>query len=451
VRLATSESFDVVFTYYQRDPAYSLGLASLSAYAKREIPEVRVHLVPIFRDDSVEKIVGLVSHLDPALIAVSAMSPTWIPSDPYLRGVRDALPATPVLVGGYQAIVSPEETIRHPAVDYVCVGDGEEPLVGLLRRLRGLADESDPIPGLWEKRDGDRIVRRPPVLVRDLDALPFPDYSIFEREGEIRYLSPRGIQSQRLTTVPVVSGRGCPYRCTYCANTTLLEMHGGKNGLLRKHDPPSVVDGLVDLRDRYGAQYFQFWDEEFLWDLDYASRLLDDYRERVGLPFSMFARVESIDDDLCRFAAAAGCHSLWFGIESGSEEYRRRWLGRRMSNERIVAAARVAHEHGIKRFGFNMVGMPFETSADAAETLRLAKEIAPELTVFSQFLPLPGTPLHEVCRQNDLLLEPSADQQMWPLGKLNIREREGAITNAQMREMAEEIMAYLDEYNRFDA
>jgi anaerobic magnesium-protoporphyrin IX monomethyl ester cyclase len=451
VRLATSETFDVVFAYYQRDPAYSLGLASLSAYAKRELPEVRVHLIPIFRDDPVAKIVDLVRALDPALIAVSAMSPTWIPSDPYLRGLRGELPDTPVLVGGYQAIASPEETIRHPAVDYVCVGDGEEPLVGLLRRLRGLADERDPIPGLWEKRSAEEIVRRPPTLVRDLDALPFPDYSIFEREGEIRYLSPRGIQSERLTTVPVVSGRGCPYRCTYCANTTLLELHGGKNGLLRKHDPDAFIDGLARLRDRYGVQYFQFWDEEFLYDLDYASRLLDGYRERVGLPFSMFARVESIDDELCRFAAAAGCHSLWFGIESGSEDYRRRYLGRRMSNERIAVAARVARAHGIRRFGFNMVGMPFETPANASETLRLAKEIAPELTVFSQFLPLPGTPLHELCRQHDLLLEPSADQQMWPLGKLNIREHEGGITNLQMKGMAAEIMAYLDEYNRFDA
>lgn len=449
MRLAAG-TFDVVFTYYQRDPAYSLGLASLSAYAKREIPDVRIHLIPIFRDDSVAKIVDLVSRLDSVLIAVSAMSPTWIPSDPYLRGLRDALPDTPVLVGGYQAIVDPEETVRHPAVDFVCVGDGEEPLVGLLRRLRGLAGESEVIAGLWEKH-GDRVVRRPPVLVRDLDAIPFPDYSIFEREGQIRYLSPRAIQSEHLTTVPVVSGRGCPYRCTYCANTTLLEIHGGKNGLLRKVDPRSVVDGLVALRDRYGVEYFQFWDEEFLWDIDYASRLLDDYRERVGLPFSAFARVEGIDDDLCEFAAAAGCHSLWFGIESGSEDYRRRYLGRRMSNDRLVAAARTAQAHGIKRFGFNMVGMPFETTEDAAETLRLAREIAPELTVFSQYLPLPGTPLYELCRQNGLLLDPAADQQMWPLGKLNIREHEGAITNAEMKEMAAEIMAYLDEYNRFDA
>jgi radical SAM superfamily enzyme YgiQ (UPF0313 family) len=104
----------------------------------------------------------------------------------------------------------------------------------------------------------------------------------------------------------------------------------------------------------------------------------------------------------------------------------------------------------MRRFGFNMVGMPFETLDDIRETLALSREIAPELTVFSQFLPLPGTPLYDLCRRHDLLLEASADKQMWPLGKLNIKEHEGGISNAEMAEVAEEIMAYLDEYNAFD-
>lgn len=444
-------TFDVVFTYYQRDPAYSLGLASISAYLKHADPDVRVHLVPIYREDSVEKIVELVARVRPKLIAVAAMSPTWLPTDPFLRGLRAALPGVPVVVGGYQAIVDPEETIEHPCVDYVCLGDGEAPMESLLRRLRGRRAPDLPIPGLWEKRSRGRIVRQPPAAPIPLEALPFPDYSIFEREGSIRWLSPKAIQSERLTTVPVVSGRGCPYRCSYCANTTLLDKFGGKGSLLRKFPPEAFIDHLVEVRDRYDVDYFQFWDEEFLYDIRYAGRLLDLYVEKVDRPWSAFARVENMDDEVCRRIADAGCHSLWFGIESGSESYRRDYLGRRMTNRSILDAAACAARHGIKRFGFNMVGMPFETAVDMRRTIDLSRKIGPELTVFSQYLPLPGTPLYEVCRTNDLLLDPAVERQMWPLGELNIREHPSAASNLEMREIADEVMTYLDAYNRFDA
>lgn len=446
----SSESFGLLLTFYQRDPAYSLGLAALSAYAKREIADLRVYLVPIFPHDSVAAMMGIVEALQPDLIAVSAMSPTWLPVDPYIRGLKRALPSTPILVGGYQAIVSPQETITHPAVDYVCVGDGEEPLVALIRRLRAGADAADAIPGLWAKAPGGQVITSTPVLVQDLTALPLPDYTIFDRDGDLHYLSPRAIQSRTLTTVPVISGRGCPYRCTYCANTTLLNLYRPQGGYLRKYDPEALVDELVGLRDRYHVGYFQFWDEEFLYERRYAQHLLDLYRREVRVPFSMFARVENMNEKLCQFAASAGCHSMWFGIESGSESYRRRYLHRNMTNRAILEAASTARSYGIKLFAFNMVGTPFETLQDVRDTLELTRAIDPELTVFSQFLPLPGTPLYELCREHELLLDPSIERQMWPLGTLNIREHPGGLTNVEMHEVAAEIMQYLADHTRFD-
>ncbi len=439
--------FRLLLTFYQRDLAYSLGLASLSAYAKRAFPDLRVHLVPIFREDSCERIAGIVRAIEPDLIGASAMSPTWLPLAPYLRAIKAELPRTPIMVGGYQAIVSPDETIADPAVDYVCAGDGEEPLVALIRQLRSGAAVAE-IPGLWTKRPDAPPIRTAPALMTDVAELPFPDYSIFERDGDLRYLSPRAVQSPGLTAVPIISGRGCPYRCSYCANTTLLDLYKPQGRYLRKYDPAPLIEELARLRDRYGVEYFQFWDEEFLYDRTYARHLLGLYVDRVAVPFSMFVRVENMNAELCAMAAGAGCHAMWFGIESGSEPYRRTYLNRRMPTRRIVAAAETARRHGIRLFGFAMVGLPFETPAEARTTLALTKAIDADLTVFSQFLPLPGTPLYELCRRHEFLLDPSIERQMWPLGTLNIKEHPGGMTKGEMREVAGDIMAYLIEHER---
>lgn len=450
VGAADRSKFGLVLTFYQRDPAYALGLATISGYAKQALRDVRVHLVPIFRGDSVEKIVDLVSALEPDLVGVSAMAPTWLPLDDHLRALKRARPAVPICVGGYQGIVSPEETIAHPAVDAVCVGDGEQPVVDLILRLRGERSPADPIAGLWEKMPDGGTRRTAPWLVRELATFPFPDYTIFERAGDVRYLSPHAVESKRLTTLPVLSGRGCPYRCSYCANTTLLDLYGGRGGLLRKHDAAALVGELVRLRVRYSVDFFQFWDEEFLYDHRYARQLLAGYRDAVAVPFSMFVRPESMTDELCAVAADAGCHSMWFGVESGSEEYRRRYLNRRMPNTQLVGAVEAARRHGIKCMAFGMVGLPFESRSDARGTLDLLRALAPELAIVSQFVPLPGTPLHALCREHDLLLPPSVDQQMWPLGTLNVRPHPGGMSADEMRDAGEEIMAYLAAHTRVD-
>src|SRR5713226_9628079 len=138
------------------------------------------------------------------------MHPTWLPFLPYLDALRAALPGTPVIVGGYQAIFSSKATLTHPAVDYICVGDGEMPLVKLVQRLQRGDDSnsrttSAAISGLWEKQASGQILKTVPVLTENLAEMPFLDYTIFERQGDLRWLSAHAIESAELTTLPVMS------------------------------------------------------------------------------------------------------------------------------------------------------------------------------------------------------------------------------------------------------
>ena len=149
--------------------------------------------------------------------------------------------------------------------------------------------------------------------------------------------------------LPVMTGRGCPYRCTYCCNTPILESWKTKKTFLRKYQPEAMVDELIRLRDKYNVGYFEFWDELFLSNLKFVRAFFEIYKERVRLPFSINSRVEVMNEEFCRTAAEAGCHTIWFGIESGDEEYRSKMLGRKMTNQQVIDAASNCKKAGINR------------------------------------------------------------------------------------------------------
>jgi radical SAM superfamily enzyme YgiQ (UPF0313 family) len=455
----TKKTFRLVLTFISPEgSAMSMPLACLSAYVKKHIPGIEVSLVGInlqTPNDPVYTVEGYMDRVNakqPDLVAISCMSPHWHLLDPYLLALKRIHPAVPVLLGGYQAILVPEESIAHPGVDLICVGDGEVPLTMLIRRMLG--QEQGKVPGLWEKMPTGEILKSPPLLTENLSSMPFPDYTIFERNGSLQGIGFSILGPKNLFILPVMTGRGCPYRCSYCCNTRLLEMYRDKGAYLRKYDPEALVEELCRLRDRYGVGYFEFWDELFLSNMKFAYHFLDLYKERIHLPFSINSRVEKMDEHFCRTASEAGCHTIWFGIESGSESYRLNFLGRKMTNSQIIAAAETAKKYGIRRLTFNIVGMPFQTRQDMLETLELNRTIRPEYFFFFTYIPLKGTPLYTVAEQNNLLLEETAKdyQEGLKTGKfsMNIKEHEGGITAEEFREVCQQMLVFQTENNRLN-
>lgn len=453
----SNKPFRLAFVFYAPEgAALSMPVAILSAYAKKHVPGIEVFLTEInlLQGGDGHSPAGFGERIraaHPDLVAISCMSPHWQPLAPYLRAVKQAVPDAPVLIGGYQAILSPEETIAHPAVDYICVGDGEEPLIGIINKLRGLT--TGEVPGLWEKKQpGLDIVRSAPVLTADLCGMPFADYTIFEREGSLRGLGFSIFGPKDLFILPVMTGRGCPYRCSYCCNTPMLERH--KGAYIRKYEPEAFIAELCRLRDRYAVDYFEFWDELFLSNMKFAYEFLELYRRQIGLPFSVNSRVEKMDEQFCRTARAAGCHTIWFGIESGSEAYRQTRLGRRMTNAQIIKASDNARKYGIRRLTFNIAGMPFETKENLLETLELNRTICPDFFFFFPYIPLRGTPLYAVAKQHDLLLEKTAQDYLEGARSgtfhLNIKEHAGGMSNEEFQHICMQMAEFQLANNRLD-
>ncbi|MFK7863587.1 MAG: radical SAM protein [Pseudohongiellaceae bacterium] len=451
------EKLKVVFSFYSPDGnEIAMPIASISAYLKRDFPWVEVSLLPILilRDAdlySPEKYAKSIQESGADVIAFSVMSPHWYPMEPYFEEIKKLCPELPICIGGYQAMLSQQQTIENPNVDYICVGDGEYAMGNLVQHLRGSKDGH--ADGMWEKLVDGEVYESEPHQIGDLAALPFPDYDVFSKEDGFNDVNSSIFGPKGKLVLPVMTGRGCPYRCTYCCNTPLLEGWKTKKTFLRKYDPQDMVDELIRLRDKYNVGYFEFWDELFLSNLKFVRAFFELYKEQLGLPFSINSRVEVMGEEFCKTAKEAGCHTIWFGIESGDEEYRTKHLGRKMKNEQVIAAAENCKRAGINRLTFNIVGAPLETAANMRETLKLNKLIAPEHFFFFPYIPLRGTPLYETAKREGLLdvdkknlhyLSAVNDKQF----TLNMKERPELLSAEEYDEICQEMLAFQNANNR---
>lgn len=308
-------------------------------------------------------------------------------------------PGLPVILGGPHATYHPD-ILRAPGLDYICRGEGEGSIVELCRRLEVDEDPAG-IPGIWVKRTDGEIVEAPfaPYL-EDLDSLPFPDRSLYSRSwGSGYHLHPF-----------MLTSRGCPFKCTFCFEPTLAELTRDKGKFVRFRSVDNVIAEGIELRDRWGAKGVEIVDDIFGmhrgWLREFAAR----WPREVGLSFNCSQRADLLTEETVALLAEAGCRSVGFGIESGSERVRNEILRKEVSDAQIRAAADAMRRHGIGIVTYNILGAPTETLEEAWQTLAFNQEICAGYAGIALMQPYPGSQVYEQARIAGLLDESAIDE-----------------------------------------
>jgi radical SAM superfamily enzyme YgiQ (UPF0313 family) len=341
--------------------------------------------------DVVDDFVDLVGSYQPHLIGLSSIEVT------HRLGVRllDAVKRTgiPTIAGGPYATFAPEIAIRADSVDMVCVGEGEQPLVELCQKLRDGGDITG-IANLWVK-SGGQIHKNPVRKPVDLDTLPRQDWSVYD---ERRFWKPMGGKISVTGTFEM--NRGCPYDCTYCINSGYKELYGGFGGYYREQDVVRLVDEMAEKKEQYNLVYVYLVAESFLTTttkrVETFARL---YKEKVGLPFWVEARPESITRDKIALLNEMGCEGISVGVESGNAELRKNMLGRDIADKTILRAFELLRETGIRVSANNVIGFPTETREMIFDTIRLDRQVQPDGVMVSFFSPYKGAKLRDLCQE----------------------------------------------------
>ena len=122
------------------------------------------------------------------------------------------------------------------------------------------------------------------------------------------------------------------------------------------------------------------------------------------MPFSLHARVETVNEQLLHTLAEAGCKQITYGVESGSERVRREIMRRPVTNERFHDVFRWTREAGILSTANFMLGLPGETREEMQQTLDLAEELGVRRLRLLRLLPVPRhATCSTICRESGYL------------------------------------------------
>jgi radical SAM superfamily enzyme YgiQ (UPF0313 family) len=363
----------------------SLGPAFLAAWLRRHGHEAAFLRVPA--DRPIAAIAADIVREAPGLIGVSVTTRQWLRARDVLGGLRRSCDI-PVVVGGLHATFSPEEVLRHDGIDYVCLGEGEAALLDLVNALESTPGDVA-IANIWTKGGPRPRLRNP---IEPLDAVPFLARDLLDERWGVRHMTTQ---------------RGCPFPCTFCAARMYDKLYDSADttsyGRRRSHD--NVLAELRDIRAHGALNYVIFLDDTFTIHHRWVREFCNVYGAEFAVPFSLNARVETVNETMLRELSAAGCKHIIYGVESGSERVRREIMKRNASNQRFRDVFRWTREAGIMATANYIVGTPGESRAEMQETIELHEDLKPvDFGVFV-FYPYPGTELFQLCQAQGYLPE----------------------------------------------
>jgi len=377
--------FKVVLINPVQSTAYSqppMGLALIAAVLEREGYPVTVLEADALKLQP-EDVVPLVTDAD--VIGLTAMTPTINTAIATACHLKKAYPDLPVVLGGAHVTLLPEETLTTaPEIDIIVRGEGEQTIIDLLSALEN-KNPIDNIPGISYRQDG-KVVSNPVTSKNvDLDSLPFLAYHLLPW----RRYKPHPPHGRALPFAAIITSRGCPYRCSYCSKP----IFGNK---FRGQSPQRVVEEVAYLKKKFGIKEFAFYDDVFTLDKRRAHTIADEIIKReLKIHWTCETRVNLVDKELLRHIKQAGCYSIAYGIESGSQEILNT-LDKDINLEQAEEAVHISREAGLQTIGYFMIGSPGESPETIRQTIEFAKRLELDFAQFAVTTPFPGTKLYDL-------------------------------------------------------
>ncbi len=286
-----------------------------------------------------------------------------------------------VILGGPEPPYYAEEYLQAGA-DVVVVGEGEVTLEELIPHLaRHGFNRLESILGIVFRNGDGRLIKTPPrPQIPNLSEQPWPD-----REAiPIRRYLDTWKTHHGVSSLSLITARGCPYTCTWCSHSVFGETH-------RRRTPQEVVDEVAWIAGQYQPDQLWYADDVLTihprWFLQYGQQLK---QRGLKIPFECISRADRLNEKVVAALAEMGCHRLWIGAESGSQRILD-GMQRKANIEDVQQKTKMLQASGIQVGMFIMLGYRGEEVSDIEATVDHLKKSNPDIFLTTVAYPIKGT------------------------------------------------------------
>ena len=301
--------------------------------------------------------------------------------------IKAVSPQSMIIMGGEHPSFMAEETLRNcPALDYICVGEGEVTLTEFLRAVERKEQDFSKILGLAylnEKREFLYTGDRP--FIEDLDSLPMPAYHLAKMEHP--YVN---IPSEGNRGLVVNFSRGCTWDCTFCSESAFYKR------TWRKRSPKRIADELQLLKENYHRDTFYVGDNTFNVTREQGMGFIEEMLKRkTNQRFWLQSRADLIlrDEDLLDGYREAGVYQFMMGLEYHKDAVLKD-IRKRQSIEQAKKAMDLLKKHKLMVMATLLIGHWEETEEDRKAFLKFFGKYVDHFGL-NLITPLPGTPLFD--------------------------------------------------------
>ncbi len=369
-------------------PFIPLGLAYLGAVAEREGHQVTIidcQAERLCHENFRKRIAQVPSDV----VGVTSTTLLYNSAKHILEIAKETHPHAVTMIGGSHVSFWDENALNEcPAIDIIVRREGEVTFVELLKAI-DLKKNYESIVGItFRGKDGKIIRNADRPFFEDLDSLPFPAFHLlpldaFHRMGK--------------TIFPLTTSRGCVQWCDFCSTVRMF----GRRYSTRS--AKNVVDEMEMLHNKYGESQFTFYDDAFTINRKHTLDMCADIKARkLNVEWDCETRVDAVDKELLEKMRDAGCITIWFGVESGSEKILNA-MHKSINREQVREAFKMAQKAGLMTIASSVIGFPGETEETAWETINFINSLNPDDIGCYIATPYPGTPMYDEVVKNGWL------------------------------------------------
>ncbi|PLX15378.1 MAG: hypothetical protein C0601_13060 [Candidatus Muiribacterium halophilum] len=362
----------------------TLGLGSIASFVQKdfEVEILNMNYSSLTNFD----VAKYAKENDLTIVGVTAMTYQVKGGINLIRVIKEIYPDCITIFGGVFATMSPETIMEESKADFVIRGEGEKPLLNLLKAI----DKSKPfkdIPSLVYRTETGFEVN-PLETPLPAEEIPIIDRKLLPTFGFIFDDSVFGDSPENMVSVVVMFSRGCPSNCIFCESPHMW----GRRVRMKPMD--MVFDEIKYIIAEYGIKNFVIDDDSFTASKKnvraFCERLI---LEDLNIKWRCNTKVSMVDKDIMLLMKKAGCVKVTYGVESGNPQVLKN-LRKSFTIEQVKKALSLNKETGLPGSMLMIIGSPGETPETVKDSLSLIEELEPSGGFDFQIMqPHPGTDL----------------------------------------------------------